>query len=78
MKKLKKNQQFRVQNCKDKVESFLRNRIKSSDNKSYISEFTSEWVNLTNLFDNGLLSLKDLEKKVSSMCLKWEEKLSNS
>lgn len=78
MKKLKKNQQARVQKCKEKVESFLRNRIKSSDDKRYISEFTSEWINLTNLFDNRLLSLKDFEKKVSYMCLKWEEKLSNS
>jgi len=77
MRKLKKNQQVRVQACKKKIETFLQNKILPSEDKKYLSDFNSEWSLLLKLFNNNMISLKNFEKKVSSLCSNWEEKLSN-
>lgn len=78
MSKSKKRQQARIEACSEKIREFFHSKVIPSENKQYVADFNTEWINLAKLFGNKMVSLKDYEKKVSSLCSKWEEKLLDS
>jgi hypothetical protein len=75
MKKSKKRQQARIEACSEKIREFFHSKVIPSENQQHIADFNSEWISLSKLFSNKMVSLKDYEKRVLSLCSKWEKSL---
>ena len=71
MKKIKKNKKARLDACSDKIRSVFYDELLPTGDMSRINGFNSEWAELASLFGSNMISLKDYEKKVNSLCSKW-------